>query len=106
MKLSTITNQHNGLTYMIRIVEQGDCYGHNMALINSLDTPMVEFYDTRYKFDHDGDIILGQFVTRYSLNTIKEQGPNAICLQGGVVDWVADNQAMTQLQALLVQWGI
>ena len=106
MKLSTITNQHNGLTFMIRIVEKGDSYGHKMGLTHDLDMPFVEFYDTRYKFDCDGGIILGQFISRYYLDTIKDHGPDGLCLQGGVKDWVADNQAMTQLQALLVQWGI
>ena len=105
MKLSTVTNQHNGLTYMVRIVELNDSYGHGMALTHTSTTPMVEFYDTRYKFDSDGGIILGQFVSRYNMNIIKEHGPNGLCLMGGVMDWIADNQAMTQLQALLVQWG-
>lgn len=106
MKLSTVTNKHNGLTFMVRVVEQGDSYGHNMALTHHHTMPMVEFYDTRYKFDSDGGIILGQIVTRYDLDKIKEHGPNGLCLWGGVTDWVADNQAMTQLQALIKQWGL
>ncbi len=106
MKLSTITNEHNRLTYIIRIVECGDYYGNNMALQHLNNEPMVEFYDTRFKFDTDGGIILGQFVTRYNLSVIKAHGAQGLCLNGGVVDWIADNQAMTQLQALIKQWGI
>lgn len=86
MKLSTITNKHNGLTFMVRIVELNDNYGHGMALCHTSTMPMVEFYDTRYKFDSDGGIILGQFVSRYNLSHIKEHGPNGLCLMGGVTE--------------------
>ena len=102
MKLSVVTNDVTKIPFMVRIVEKGDSYGHKMQLTHKGDVPMIEFYDSRYKFDRDGDIILGQFVSRYNLDTFMEINPdNGLCLHGGVTDWYLDAEAMWQTFALL-----
>lgn len=107
MKLSVVTNKVSKISFMVRIVEQGDSYGHKMILTHDGVIPMVEFYDTRYKFDRHGDIIFGQFVSRYSLDTFKSLKPgDALTLQGGVSDWYLDEESMRQTFALLEMWGI
>ena len=106
MKLSAVLNNGTKIPFIVRIVEYGDCYGHKMQLTHKGDVPMIEFYDSRYKFDRDGDIILGQFISRYNLDTFKEVNPKGLCLQGGVSDWYLDEDAMKQTFALLEMWGI
>lgn len=107
MKLSVVTNKETKISFMVRIVERGDHYGHKMGLCHGGDVPMIEFYDTRYKFDRDGDIILGQFISRYYLDTFKEIKPgDGLNLQGGVSAWNLDAGAMKQTFSLLEMWGI
>lgn len=106
MKLSCVLNNETKVFFMVRIVEKGDSYGHKMQLTHDRDVPMIEFYDSRYKFDRDGDIIIGQFISRYNLDTFKEVNPVGLCLQGGVSDWYLDEHAMKETFALLNMWGI
>lgn len=107
MKLSVVTNKETKISFMVRIVERGDNYGHMMQLTHDKDMPMIEFYDTRYKFDRLVDIILGQFVSRYYLGSFKDINPaGGLCLQGGVSDWYLDSDATKQTFALLEMWGI
>lgn len=101
-----IQNQENGLNFMIRIVEPGQSYGRDLCLTNDTGKNLVEFYDTRYDFDKDteGDV-LGQFVTRYYLDTLfKDETPisqNGLNLDGGVQDWSLDSKAMQDFYANL-----
>jgi len=71
----------NGITFLVRIVPVGAHYGAQFCLTNSTAT-MVEFYDTRRASDYDfvgskedaqkaGAEALGQFVTRYFLDTLR-----------------------------------
>lgn len=106
MKLATIQNA-NGIAFNVRIVEQGERYGHKMQLIHDKADPMVEFYDIRYKFDRDGDIILGQFVSRYNLKTMQSLYPaRGLNLEGGVTDWSLDSKAVSELLALFKMWNL
>lgn len=106
MKISTIQNQ-NGMCFMVRIVELNDSYGQRMALTHDSVTPKIEFYDTRYKFEKDGEIILGQFVSRYNLNSqFKEAIVDGLDLCGGVADWKIDTKAAKELLDLCKMWEI
>lgn len=106
MKISTIQNQ-NGMCFMVRIVELNDSYGQRMALTHNSTIPMVEFYDTRYKLEKDGGIILGQFVSRYHLDTqFKEGIVDGLDLCGGVRDWKLDAKAAKEFLGLCKMWGI
>lgn len=106
MKLATIQNA-NGIAFNVRVVMLNDSYGHNMCLTHAHKEPMVEFYDIRYKFERDGDIILGQFVSRYNLNTMQRLHPSrGLNLEGGVTDWSLDSKAVSELLALFQMWNL
>lgn len=107
MKLATVQNiRTNGMSFNVRVVEKGEQYGLNMCLTHEKDMPMIEFYDTRYKFDKIGDIIMGQFITRYSLDTFKTVQGTGLNLEGGVADWSLDSDAVAQTHALLEMWNL
>lgn len=104
MKLSVINNK-NGLSFMVRIVHYNDQYGRDMKLNHTDQEPLVEFYDTRFKFDRLGDIILGQFVSRYHFGSLKNH-VGGLDLLGYVDDWKLDSDAVKQLRALFQMWGM
>lgn len=107
MKLATVQNiRTNGMSFNVRVVEKGEQYGLNMCLTHEDDMPMIEFYDTRYKFDRIGDIIMGQFITRYNLDTFKTVQGTGLNLDGGVHDWTLDPDAVAQTHALLEMWNL
>ena len=107
MKLATVQNiLSNGSPFHVRVVEHGDEYGHEMCLIHEGHKPMIEFYDVRYHFDKTSDgIILGQFVNRYYVDTIKNH-EGGLDLMGGVDGWKLDADAMQSVHNLLVMWGL
>ena len=83
------------LTWLIRLVEPGDSYGHNMCLTNNEEEAYVEFYDMRYNFTD-----FGQFVTRYYLSTIMEH-KGFLCLDGGVDDWSVSGKLIERVKKWL-----
>lgn len=84
-------NDAHSAWFTMRVVEDGDAYGRDMALTHSGGDPLVEFYDRRWDHDVDPDgERLGQFVSRYRLSTLMEPGPGGssvfetgITLDGG-----------------------
>lgn len=105
MKLATIQNK-SGEAFNMRVVEKGDCYGHKMQLIHDKAEPMVEFYDILYRFERIGDTILGQFVSRYYLDTFKTIHGTGLNLQGGVPSWHLDRDAVKQAHSILEMWNL
>ena len=88
-------NYPNAIPWTVRVVNDGDHYGLNMALIHEGE-PMVEFYDGRYPHAHDTDgNVLGQFVSRYYLSTLTARDPSyGLNLEGQVDEWSASSQMM------------
>ncbi len=66
MKLKLFHDKITHITWAVRIVELNDEYGLNDCLVNT-DSPLVEFYDTRYEITD-----CGQFVSRHYLSTLVE----------------------------------
>lgn len=92
--MNTLTVESNGIPFNIKLVNQGENYGLNNKLTNDNEDPLVEFYDARYPHTE-----LGQFVTRYSLSTLTEDGKKGgLNLQGGVPDWYVSEDAMNQVR--------
>ena len=92
--MHTLTVESNGISFNIKLVNQGENYGLNNKLTNDNEDPLVEFYDARYPHTE-----LGQFVTRYSLSTLTEDGKKGgLNLQGGVPDWYVSEDAMNQVR--------
>jgi hypothetical protein len=83
------------LTWAVRLVQRGDAYGLNDQLTHDKDEPLVEFFDTRYPHTP-----LGQFVSRYNLDTLlgSEGGIN---LDGGIPAWSVSAAGMAPVTAWL-----
>lgn len=81
MKLKLFHDKITHITWAVRIVELNDKYGLNDCLVNT-DSPLVEFYDTRYEITD-----CGQFVSRYRLSTLVERQSDGLCLDGGNHEW-------------------
>ena len=88
----TVDNE-SGLTWIVRI---DDC------LVHDKNEPMVEFYDARYDFvelDIAGKPESGQFVTRYSAETIYRSActGTGINLHGGVDSWSVSAELVMEI---------
>ena len=89
-----VTNDE-GRVFNVRVVEEGGEYGRGGVLIHDDHRPMIEFYDAtfeddpRFADDWDG---LGQFVSRYYLETLADgigEGrlEHGLALDGGHPVW-------------------
>jgi len=91
-----------GIPFRVVIVEQGEKYGLNKSITHEKADPLVEFYDYRYKHTEDG-----QFVSRYFLSTLLENGSSTgIDLQGGVPDWYIYEDGMTPVMNWLKEYNM
>lgn len=90
--MTTIIN-HEQRPFVVRLVRQGDRYGHQMSLVHQEAEPLVEFYDATRGSRNDGatDSAHAQFVSRYYLSTLQMRNPNySLILDGGVREWTLD----------------
>lgn len=115
---TTVTNVH-GRTFVVRYLPTGARYGRANCLVNEpgkfgYGSPVVEFYDTTYADDSDGDYTpgdkplhgfgpLGQFVSRYNVASILGEdaygsGTGALNLHGGVPVWYVDAETMLDVR--------
>ena len=106
-------NDAHQALFTMRVVGNGDAYGHNMALTHSGDDPLVEFYDRRWDHDRDPDgLMLGQFVSRYRLSTLMTPGLNGLTVfeTGLVLDvgnaWRVGQEGMADCLRALVEADI
>ena len=77
-----------GIPMMARVVRPGEGMGqwddkkNEFMSSNKTDELLVDFYDTRYAENKKGPIV-GQFISRYHLSTLQEDGQsNGLCLDG------------------------
>lgn len=100
--LRTFTNS-KGRRFAVRVLPDGARYGLSNSL--TTDSVQVEFYDTTYADDQPGHGHgfgpLGQFVSRYNVDTL--YGHNGdLCLYGGEPDaWSIDGATMRNIRAWL-----
>jgi hypothetical protein len=90
-----ITNE-KGIPFSVRMVFRGQHYGTHMQLSHDEDEPLVEFYDASSVPNHG----LGQFVSRYHLNTLIENHhpqSHGLDLDGGVPDWKITAENMKEV---------
>lgn len=107
-----------GRAFNVRVIRKGDRYGLNDCLVHDKDDPLVEFWDATYEHDPRFTPGLGQFVSRYFLNTLTDEDGNghelravprgiALCghepvwtvTGGNVADAIAAAQAALNLPA-------
>jgi hypothetical protein len=85
--------------FNIRIVEDGQFYGRDNALIHEGD-PLVEFYDARQDPNRFGR--RGQFVSRYYIFTILGGNyPQGLSLDDGVPEWSISPKGMRDVKRYL-----
>lgn len=81
--------------FNVRIVFCGQGYGVNDVIIHDGETPLVEFYDSRYTKAN----VRGQFVSRYSASTLLEGKNSGLSLDGGVPEWTVSAKDMETVRA-------
>lgn len=86
--------------FKLRLVNPGDAYGLNDALINEGE-PMIEFYDGRQDPAVFGE--RGQFITRYNVSTLIKRGafPSGLALDMGIPAWSVSADGMAQVMQFL-----
>ena len=80
-----------------------------MCLTHDEADPLVEFYDADASFNDGPKNIgmkLGQFVSRYYMSTLMNDGDpigdgHGFCLDGGVPKWVIEGAAMKRVARFL-----
>jgi hypothetical protein len=96
-----------GRIFYVRIVRNGDRYGHNDCMVNDND-PMIEFYDSSQDPKNFGEP--GQFITRYYIDALRgpdgfgsdARFPKYLMLDGGNPVWTLDSFAASQA----VDWAV
>jgi hypothetical protein len=91
----------NGIPFHARLVKKGEKYGLNRCITHDGNEPLVEFYDARFVKGFES---LGQFVSRYYVNTILGTSEfsfndcrKGLCLDGGVRAWNIDGDGMKKV---------
>ena len=72
MSAQTIARVVNdtGRAFNVRLVRKGDRYGLDDCLVHDKDAALIEFWDATYENDPRFSPGLGQFVSRYFLDTL------------------------------------
>lgn len=91
MKIKIFNDQ--GKIWCVRIVFKDDQYGLNDCLTHGADFPLVEFFDTRYEHTP-----LGQFVTRYYVETLLDRETGGLLLDGGNHEWQVSAKGMERIR--------
>jgi hypothetical protein len=89
-----------GREFLVRVVDRGDHYGRDKALVHEEKEPFIEFYDRKYagkpSFDPEG-----QFVTRYHAFVLANHGSDTgLDLMGHEPAWKIDPPAMQKVVVL------
>jgi hypothetical protein len=96
MKIKVFNDKKTGQSWVVRLIQRGDGYGKQDAVMHEDDEPLVEFFDTRYEHTD-----LGQFVSRYFRRTLLESEAGGLCLQGGVPSWTVHSDCMARVRLWL-----
>lgn len=93
--------------WTVRIVRVGDRWGLNGCFVlNPRDKHLIEFYDPDYDFCTDHGVVLGQFVTRYLVQTLIDRPVRGeLNLHGGVPKWRVSATTMYEIHRWLESWG-
>jgi len=100
--LKIYDHQRNDQPWTIKILEEGDKYGLDNCLTHEGEL-VVEFYDGDYAFDIEDDgTVLGQFVSRYFVETILEgNNTGGLNLMGYEPKWTIEVNAMSRVRDFL-----
>lgn len=95
MKIKTLHDTQTFVTWLVRLVEQGDRYGRDDCAVRQEAEPLVEFYDARFPVTD-----LGHFVSRYHVSTILE-GTKGLLLDTGSSEWHISDRGMNEVRSWL-----
>lgn len=91
-----VVEAENGIPFYVRVIEQGERYGHEDAAVWQDAMPGVIFYD--FRFAHYKTFgPMGQQVATYYLQTII-QGNDGLNLDLGIPAWQIDAKTMNDLR--------
>lgn len=103
-KVISVTNER-GMVFNVRILSKGDKYGRNNMLTYDKDTECIEFYDDRYKDSTYFDSKLGQFISRYYIDSILDH-IGGLCLDGMVDDWNVSSENISDIKIFILRYII
>lgn len=95
-KLMFVENQ-DGRQFAIRVIGKGDNYGRNRCLISEENKQLVEFYDVEGS-GAEGFDELGQFISRYYIETIMEIENYGLNLYADVEEWSIEVDNIKKIQ--------
>jgi len=102
VKIKIFHNKETNVSWVVRLIYQGQRYGRADSLVHDKPEPLVEFFDTRYEHTD-----LGQFVSRYYLKTLLKSEFHGRPIQGsgltldtGSDDWVIHESCYKRI----LQW--
>ena len=87
------------MRFNTKIIPTGGAYGRDDCLTNQ-GAPLIEFYDPRYQHTP-----VGQFVSRYNVNTIIDH-TGGLWLYGGVDEWTVSAADMYEIKVWLSKMEI
>jgi hypothetical protein len=113
VKNTTATGAAADKSFAVVLVKNGDRYGRDFCLVNrpgeklSDGRTLVEFWDLDYTHSPvaPGSQVYGQFVSRYFLATLLEDGGRrgvGLNLDGGIPAWSVDGPAMAEVSGWLL----
>ena len=86
--------------FLVRVVAKGERYGLDDRLVHKRADPLIEFSDLTYA-NKKGFGERGQFVARYSANTLAEsRSDTGLLLDGGIPEWFVDAEPLAPVLAL------
>lgn len=108
-------NENTDAGYTLRIIGRGDRYGKKWAQVHDSDALIAEFYDRRFAVEDDpaDGRILGQFVARFSLDKLLQEGPDGrsqferpLALDVDMPTWVVPGTGMQSCRRVLAMAGL
>ena len=96
MKIKVVHDKATGLSWVVRVISQGERYGKDDSMMHMHPEPLVEFYDTRYPLTD-----LGQMVSRYYVGTLLTGHKDGLTLDSGSSQWVIMEQALSDIRTWL-----
>lgn len=93
---------HEGRQFAVKVLVKGDTYGRNRCVIWDEERPGIEFYDVTYAGE-DGFDEIGQFVSRYYLETFIEHGANELHLWDDIPQWTITTNNVFKIRTWIKQ---
>jgi hypothetical protein len=98
--INILTLREGHVSFIIRIVQQGQKYGRDFKQTHELKEPLVEIYDADYNHTP-----FGQYISCYYLDTLRNRDPHSLAFNGGIEKWRIGAANAVRLQQWLLGLG-